>query len=617
MTRTEYESKYGQPPQVGATAPIETQPEKRKGFGRKVAEFIAPTATRTYEKLKTGEDLTARDIAGSALEIGSFFVPVGATARGLGLAGKGALTLGRKIGLGAATGAIAGGTYEAGRAIGEEGTGVADVIGRTGRGLAFGGAFGGAIPAGIAGAKAIPGAIRAIPKAFQAAKRGVEVAGRGVVTGARAVTGLAQEGVETVSRRIPEKVGQFVERRAEQQARIKGKPAHVVEAVRKNIDQPIIDFVRNANPQDKIQRVKMLETAKKGIEDLSFQKQAKQIPGQTILQGPVKHLIMTKDIGIMQTKRVLEKLGNKPQNARPIFDQFVRDMAESGVAIDKSKLIPMRGSKIPEGDLRFYQQVLNELNPLKDGTVPLNFNQMHQLRQKWFEIARADKTFTSGPTSYARRMRSLLAQSLDQSSRGAYLKAQNKTREALEGLQEFVKFIGYKGNLENLSAKDLKAGEAFLRIFGNAADRPTSVLNKVYDTARKYGYKGGEDIVNQLRFADILEDVYGSTQTRALRGQVGRGVSDISDPLSRGLSAAREAAKWSPVSAALRLTRGFLSGTGDDTLKAFENLVRAEAGQKIPTVSGKGKTLKQVISPLIKEGKELLRPKAPGGGGNP
>ena len=40
----------------------ELPPEKKRGVVGKVAEFLAPTATRTFEKLGAGEDIGARDV---------------------------------------------------------------------------------------------------------------------------------------------------------------------------------------------------------------------------------------------------------------------------------------------------------------------------------------------------------------------------------------------------------------------------------------------------------------------------------------------------------------------------------------------------------------------------
>ena len=52
--------------QMGAK-PLEAAPKKKQSVFGKVAEFIAPTATKAFGKIKEGEDLTARDIVGSAL----------------------------------------------------------------------------------------------------------------------------------------------------------------------------------------------------------------------------------------------------------------------------------------------------------------------------------------------------------------------------------------------------------------------------------------------------------------------------------------------------------------------------------------------------------------------
>src|SRR3990167_3014176 len=81
----------------------------KTSFGKKVAEFVAPTATKAYGKIQAGEKLTGRDVAGSLLEVGSFFLPVGAGAKAVGLIGKGALTLGKKTGVSAIGGAAGAG----------------------------------------------------------------------------------------------------------------------------------------------------------------------------------------------------------------------------------------------------------------------------------------------------------------------------------------------------------------------------------------------------------------------------------------------------------------------------------------------------------------------------
>lgn len=143
-----------------AQQPVEEkiEPKKKSVFG-KVASFLAPTTTG----LITGEkELTARSALGAGLEIGSFFIPAGAVAKGIGLGGKlgirgaqairaakGAqkgLTLGQKALFGAGVGATTGATFQAGQAIAEPEAGLGDIARRTATGAVYGGAFGAGLP---------------------------------------------------------------------------------------------------------------------------------------------------------------------------------------------------------------------------------------------------------------------------------------------------------------------------------------------------------------------------------------------------------------------------------------------------------------------------------------
>jgi len=129
---------------------------------RKFGEFFAPTTTG----LLTGEKpVTGRQLAGAALEIGSFAIPAGAVGRGLGLLGKGVLkltpkatraltpvtrttgaikALGVQAGGVAGTAGAAGTMYGAGRALGDEKATAKEIVGEaalTGLGAAALGGF--------------------------------------------------------------------------------------------------------------------------------------------------------------------------------------------------------------------------------------------------------------------------------------------------------------------------------------------------------------------------------------------------------------------------------------------------------------------------------------------
>jgi len=133
-------------------------PPKRKGKLQKVGEFLAPTATKTFGKLKEGEKASGRELLGSALEVGSFFLPVGAVGKGVGLGIKAAKTakkakkvkgaqkadefeqlrektsrvatkLKEQTKIGAKVGAVSGTGFGAGRALGDEDKSIPQVFG--------------------------------------------------------------------------------------------------------------------------------------------------------------------------------------------------------------------------------------------------------------------------------------------------------------------------------------------------------------------------------------------------------------------------------------------------------------------------------------------------------
>src|SRR3990167_5245289 len=148
-----------------------TPEPKRSVFG-KIANFLAPSITRTVEKaIDPNQDVTGRDIFGSALEAASYALPVGAIGRGLSLglkaakplAGAFAKPLARKALEFGTVGAGAGALQQAGGAIGE-GAGAVETFQRAGGG-AIAGAIGGvALPvAGRVIGKAVTGLAKRTP----------------------------------------------------------------------------------------------------------------------------------------------------------------------------------------------------------------------------------------------------------------------------------------------------------------------------------------------------------------------------------------------------------------------------------------------------------------------
>jgi hypothetical protein len=75
---------------------------------------------------------------------------------------------------------------------------------------------------------------------------------------------------------------------------------------------------------------------------------------------------------------------------------------------------------------------------------------------------------------------------------------------------------------------NLRAGQVASRLLGNNATRGDimNMLNAINKISSKYGIKSNQDIISQVVFADMLEDVFGTQATRGLQGQVQRAVRD-------------------------------------------------------------------------------------------
>jgi hypothetical protein len=495
------------------------------------------------ENVKAGT-AGVKQITGEALKAGSYlYGGSGAATTGKTLFGTG--KLGTSIIQGAKTGAASGGAYGAGEAL-EQDKSAVDIAKDTVVGAAIGGIAGGAVPLAVHGATKLA---------------------KGAYNAATSVPGAVTSKIEALN-----------------------QPEAVRKALRTGIDDNVVDFVKTAAPDDKKSFLKMFEMAEKGAKDLRFREQPKQVAGKAILDR-ASHLIKVKDVGVQQTQRVLNSLDQSPIDASNVLFQFLDDMRGMGITITKRgngyQLIS--NGKVPQGDMDAFKLMLQQIVPDENGSVSRSYRGLHTARQRIFNelnLAKArQQTFSDEAAKYAERFRGLLADPIDQASKGKYRLSQRKTADALSALRDFVQLMGYKGNLENLKAKDLRVAEVASRVLGNAADRPTSVLQNVDDVAAKYGYKAKDSFMDQLQFADLLEDVFGTKQTRSLRGQVGRGTLDA---VSEATGAAQDVAQMNLLGLGTRAVKAILGKSKDDQIRALKALLEEEVkGIRPSTVFGK------------------------------
>jgi len=111
-----------------------------------------------------------------------------------------------------------------------------------------------------------------------------------------------------------------------------------------------------------------------------------------------------------------------------------------------------------------------------------------------------------------------------------YAKAAQEYAMTRSALSDWYKKVGMKFVEGERPASNLKAAEIGRRILGNASADYVDMFDKTDEVLRHFGVQQKVDPRTLLRWNAALEDLFGTTQSQSLRGQVGGGVSDALSP---------------------------------------------------------------------------------------
>jgi hypothetical protein len=464
------------------------------------------------------------------------------------------------------------------------GGGAKNVVTRLGAGRVGTAIGGAALSGGASGAMYGAGdALEQNKSAGEVVKEGliggaVGAAAGGAVGAAAPVASLLYKG-GTAAVKAPGQVVNALDDMGTRSLEIAKRTPTAQNAIKSGIDDVVVDFVETAPIADKVAFRDMFNIAKKAGGDMRYRTQPKQVAGATLLDRAT-HLVKVKDLGVGQTNRVLNSLDQSPVDVSPLLMTYLKDLQEKGVTVVKrgKGFQFANNGAIPEGDLSAYKLMLQMLAPDENGRVLRSYRGLHTARQRIFNelnLAKSrQQTFSPDVDRYADKFRTMLLGEIDKASGGKYKAAQQKTAEAMGALRDFVQLLGYKGDLEKLGTKDLKAAEVASRILGNAADRPISVIQSLDEVAQKYGYKPKGNIMDQIQFADLLEDVFGTTQSRSMRGQVGRGALDA---VSEATGAMEDTASGNILALGARAIKAITGKSKEDQIKALGELLESNA----------------------------------------
>ena len=501
----------------------------------------------TGEELSTGRGIA--DIIGTGLEIGSYAAPASVGANVVKGAGK--ATLGQAVkGLGIG-GVVAGTSGGVGAELQNQDATAGSVVGSGVIGGTIGGVAGGALAgAGKLGSKAFE---KAVPLVRNVSSKAVPVA-KNI---GESVTSFWSK----LGRGVKEAAGEAIE--------LQASPIAIRDAVKAGLSKESVDFVQTATPHTQQQFGKMVNIAKNSIDDVRSLTQSKEVAGESLLRR-VSHLIDNKGTVGKKVGKLMDDAPNVVNDVTDIYGEMVQELSNKGIQVRANGTLRSVGGVDPS-DIKFYETFLRRLRPNQNGQVlrtARNLNDTRKLLRSSFSASeRQQQALSSEVKSFVGRYRSRLIDPVEKVVPG-YREAITDFAQVMQALEEFIKLIGFKGDVDSLLKKDLRVGEVVSRILGNAADRPLSIINNIEKEAVDRGFKQTDSVIDLIQFADILEDVAGTSQTRSLRGQVGRAGTDVT-------GAAADAARMNAPGLLLRASKTIQNLAKQDRLKALDELLKS------------------------------------------
>lgn len=362
-------------------------------------------------------------------------------------------------------------------------------------------------------------------------------------------------------------------------AELKALGPEAERAAETGIDDTVIKFVKGSDPSDKAAYQKMFDVAEQKSGDLAFRGQPKQIVGQTLVEQASFLAKKLKETGAKLGEEKANLAGTMISPAKT-RDAIMKDIAEAGLQVTEKKGLQAAEGAPINGDVR---DILNDVYKYVSGDKPLDGRNIDRLREYLFQTS--SKTGAPLPSNAQRilaKYRNLLLE--DVGAHAPNYRALSEQYATQHGvLDEFTKLLGYKGNMQEITEKSLKAGEVAQRVLGNAADRPMAAINDLVHAAQDAGFKGSGNVYNQILFSDLVEHAFGITQPRSLTGSVSRGVEAGMDALGAAADATR--GNWLGV-----VSRGYkylMGKTSEDQIKALKALIQGvEEGKILPKGEG-------------------------------
>jgi len=301
------------------------------------------------------------------------------------------------------------------------------------------------------------------------------------------------------------------------------------EAIRQGFDDADVAIVRTMSDADKAKARKMYELASKASENKRIIDRPMDMVGETVLK-PAKAISKTLKENSAKLDDIAAGLKGKQVVAQgSITQRLDDDLAEIGASLGDEG-INFEGSTLEGlgGNEKVIQNVYKRIKGAKDA---FDLHRVKRYIDTNVEYGKRTEGLTGEASNLLKGWRRAVDEALDKQFTD-YNAVNTILSDTINQLDELHAVFGKKLDVNDPLA-GIKAGQVASRILSNSPNRGDviKVINTMQATAKKYGYRVDEDVINQVIFADMLEDVFGTQATRSLRGQVARGTVDAAQAI--------------------------------------------------------------------------------------
>lgn len=447
-----------------------------------------------------------------------------------------------------------------GAGVAEDPTSIGTIAGNTALGGVLGGAIGGTIPAV---SKAFG---KTAPQMAQKAEEAAMVAEK--APDARVATKMADDAGKVVNDPVAR------------------------EAVKQGLPEAKVAVIKNASPEDAAKMKKMLEIRKKGLTNERFgaTNRATDVSGETGMTL-ARHLEKTNREAAEKLNSVAKALAGRKADPSKALTSFGEAMDGHGITIKKGGALNFKGSDF-EGVPSTQKLITNIWDRTMRAVKTGDAYQLHRLKTFIDENVTYGKQ-VEGLSGKAERLVKGLRRGIDEALDAkfpTYNKVNTQFAETINEMNNLADYLGVDFKLGKEFA-DMRVGTKLRQLMGNSQKRAAMLqtLETAQAVAKKYGYKGTDDIVTQSLFADILDDFFGPEAKTSLQGDVFGAMNAVGEMASAGADIAKGGTGF--ISGPLKVGKFVLDRTRgisqENKMAALEALLDRNIPKKAPSNFGK------------------------------